>query len=44
LFFNIFNHPQFTLPAATVGAGGIGTISATARSSRQIQLALRFGF
>jgi hypothetical protein len=43
-FFNVFNHPQFTLPAATIGAAGVGTISATARSSRQIQFALKFMF
>jgi hypothetical protein len=43
-FFNAFNTPQFTLPASTVGVTGVGTISATARSSRQIQFALKFVF
>jgi hypothetical protein len=43
-FFNAFNTPQFTLPASTIGVTGVGTISATARSSRQIQFALKFVF
>jgi Carboxypeptidase regulatory-like domain len=43
-FFNAFNTPQFSLPAATIGATGVGTISATARPSRQIQFALKFLF
>jgi Carboxypeptidase regulatory-like domain len=43
-FFNIFNHPQFTLPASTVGSAGLGTITATARPARQIQLVLRLLF
>jgi hypothetical protein len=43
-FFNAFNTPQFTLPASTIGATGVGTISATARSSRQIQFALKVLF
>ena len=43
-FFNAMNHPQFGLPAATIGVGGAGTISSTQRANRQIQFALRFGF
>lgn len=43
-FFNIFNHPQFTLPASTIGSAGVGTITATSRPARQIQLALKFLF
>jgi len=43
-FFNAFNTPQFTLPASTIGATGVGTIAATARPSRQIQFALKFVF
>jgi hypothetical protein len=43
-FFNAFNTPQFTLPASTIGATGVGTISATARSNRQIQFALKVLF
>lgn len=43
-FFNAPNHPQFAMPAATIGATGVGTIAATARPSRQIQFALKFLF
>jgi Carboxypeptidase regulatory-like domain len=43
-FFNIVNHPQFALPASTIGSTGVGTISATARPSRQIQLGLKLLF
>jgi hypothetical protein len=42
--FNAFNTPQFTLPASTIGATGVAAISATARSSRQIQFALKVSF
>jgi hypothetical protein len=43
-FFNAFNTPQFTLPASTIGATGVAAISSTARSSRQIQFALKVSF
>jgi hypothetical protein len=43
-FFNAFNTPQFTLPASSIGATGVGTISSTARANRQIQFALRLAF
>ena len=43
-FFNAFNHPQFNIPASTIGATGVGTISSTARPSRQIQFALKVLF
>jgi hypothetical protein len=43
-FFNAFNHPQFNLPASSIGSAGVGQISATARPSRQIQFALKFLF
>jgi hypothetical protein len=43
-FFNGLNHPQFGLPASTIGVGGAGTITSTQRANRQIQFALRFGF
>lgn len=43
-FFNAFNTPQFTLPAAQIGATGVGTISQTARAARQVQLAVKVAF
>jgi hypothetical protein len=44
-FFNALNHPQFAIPGnTTIGSNGVGSISATARTSRQIQLALRLVF
>jgi hypothetical protein len=43
-FFNAPNHPQFGMPAAIIGGTGVGTISGTARPSRQIQFALKFLF
>lgn len=44
-FFNAFNHPQFQIPSnTTIGSNGVGSITATARPSRQIQFALKFMF
>jgi hypothetical protein len=43
-FFNAFNHPQFTIPASTIGSTELGTISAIARPSLQIQFALKLLF
>lgn len=43
-FFNAFNHPQFGLPASSIGAGNVATITSTLRQNRQIQLALRLVF
>ncbi|MDQ6708389.1 MAG: TonB-dependent receptor, partial [Acidobacteriota bacterium] len=44
-FFNAFNHPQFTIPGnTTIGSNGVGSITSTARASRQIQFALKFMF
>ncbi len=42
--FNLFNHPQFSLPAATIGSPGVGIITSTAVPNRQLQLALRLTF
>jgi hypothetical protein len=42
--FNTANHPQFGLPASTIGVGGVATITSTQRSNRQMQFALRLGF
>ena len=43
-FFNIFNHPQFDLPNATIGSAAAGVISSTVGSPRDIQLSLRLMF
>jgi hypothetical protein len=49
--FNIANRPNFQMPSGTslfdsTGArlGGVGQITATTTSSRQIQLSARFSF
>jgi hypothetical protein len=43
-FFNMFNHPQFQVPAAVINSGGAGTITSTSNTARQIQAALRLTF
>jgi hypothetical protein len=43
-FFNVFNHPQFVIPASIINASGVGTITATSNTARQLQGALRFSF
>jgi hypothetical protein len=43
-FFNVFNHPQFDLPNATIGSAAAGVISSTVGSPRDIQFSLRFSF
>jgi hypothetical protein len=42
--FNILNHPQFDLPAATIGQAGVGAITNTVGTPRDIQLGLRLAF
>ena len=42
--FNAANHPQFGVPASTIGVGGVATITSTQRANRQMQFALRLGF
>jgi len=42
--FNLFNTPQLSNPASTLGNPAIGSIGATARSNRQMQLGLRILF
>jgi hypothetical protein len=42
--FNLFNHPQFGQPNATIGSGSVGQITSTVGNPRQTQLALRLMF
>ncbi|MFN7918976.1 MAG: TonB-dependent receptor [Bryobacteraceae bacterium] len=42
--FNLFNHPQFGQPNATIGTSSAGTITSTVGNPRQLQLALRLQF
>ena len=42
-FFNVFNHPSFGLPAATVGTGDYGQITG-AGTPRDIQFGLKLDF
>jgi hypothetical protein len=42
--FNVFNHPQFALPNATIGSGSVGTITSIVGNPRQMQVALRLVF
>jgi len=43
-FFNIFNHPIFANPGATLGTAQFGKISATAVEPREIQFAVKLYF
>lgn len=43
-FFNLFNTPQFGLPAASIGAAGVGIIGSVVTPERQIQMALKLQF
>jgi Carboxypeptidase regulatory-like domain len=43
-FFDAFNHPQFSLPSASVNGGSLGVITQTSVSPRIIQLALKYSF
>jgi hypothetical protein len=42
--FNIFNHPQFGQPNASIGSGSVATITSTVGGPRQMQVALRLMF
>lgn len=42
--FNVFNHPQFGQPNATIGNAQAGMITSTVGNPRQLQLGLRFQF
>ena len=42
--FNVLNHPVWGIPNANVLSSGFGTITGTAVSMRQMQLALKYSF
>ena len=42
--FNILNHPVWGTPNSNVTSSGFGTITSTAVSMRQMQLALKYSF
>ena len=42
--FNVMNHPVWGIPNANVLSAGYGTITGTAISMRQMQLALKYNF
>ena len=42
--FNVFNHAQFAAPGTAVGSPTFGVITSTVKSSRQVQLALKYVF
>ena len=42
-FFNVFNHPNFSIPNSTIGSS-LGLISSTASPERQIQFGVKVGF
>lgn len=42
--YNLFNHPQFGFPGATIGTATAGVIGGTAVANRQLQMALRLAF
>lgn len=42
--FNLFNHPQFGQPNATIGSNQAGVINSVVGNPRQLQVALRLSF
>jgi hypothetical protein len=42
--FNMLNHPQFQIPAAVIATGGVGSITSTSNTARQLQFTLRLSF
>jgi hypothetical protein len=42
--FNALNHPVWGIPNANVLSSGFGTITGTAVSMRQAQMALKYSF
>jgi len=43
-FFNVFNHPNFSLPVSNLGSSSAGKITSMNGNSRLMQLGLRFDF
>jgi hypothetical protein len=43
-FFNIFNHPNFGLPARAVDVPGGASITSTATDNRELEFALKYSF
>jgi hypothetical protein len=42
--FNLFNHPNLSIPAAGIGSAAVGTISTVENNERQMQVAAKFYF
>jgi hypothetical protein len=42
--FNVLNHPVWGIPNANVTSSGFGTITGTAVSMRQMQVAMKYSF
>jgi hypothetical protein len=42
--FNLFNHPNWSIPATAIGAAPAGTISTLENNERQLQAAVKFYF
>ena len=42
--FNLFNHPNLGLPAASIGAPGVGIIASVVNPERQVQVAMKLYF
>jgi hypothetical protein len=42
--FNMLNHAQFQIPAAVIAVGGVGSITSTSNTARQLQGTIRLTF
>jgi hypothetical protein len=40
----MLNHAQFQIPAAVIAVGGVGSITSTSNTARQLQGTLRLTF
>jgi hypothetical protein len=43
-FFNLLNHPNFSLPVSNLGSSSAGKVTSMNGNSRLMQLGLRFDF